>query len=156
MSPEVLSAIIAGVISLLISSFVAVWVQRKQLASDYDVALRTERLTEYRKLWHLTEPLGWYGNHEITPETAKKFLASYDHWYFENGSGLLLSDLSLDVFEELLLALDKYDGNPDEVRKIGTRLRSALTYDIGGRSLPLLRRRPHSNELAQKILKVQN
>jgi len=154
--PEVLSAIVAGIVSLLISSFVTVWIQRKKLASDYDVALRTERLTEYRKLWQLTEPLGWYGNYEITPELAKKLLTDFDHWYFENGSGLLLSDLSLDIFEEFLFALDTYKDNPDEIRKIGTRLRAALAYDIGGRSLPLLRRRPHNNELAQKILKATN
>jgi len=47
MAPEVLSAIIAGSISLVVSAMVAAWAQRRKLESDYDVALRTERLAEY-------------------------------------------------------------------------------------------------------------
>src|SRR6185436_18683282 len=101
MDPQVLSAIIAGSISFVVSSVVTAWTQRKKLESDYDVTLRTERLAEYRKLWQLTEPIGWYGKHEITSEMAKKLLTDLDHWYFENGGGLLLSDVSINIFEEL-------------------------------------------------------
>ena len=137
MDPEVLSAIIAGSVSLVVSSVVAAWTQRRKLESDYDAALRTERLTEYRKLWQLMEPIGWYGKHEITSETAEKLLADIDHWYFEGG-GLLLSDVSYQSFEELQRALDKYDGEPDHLRPVGSKLRTALAYDIGGRKRPLL------------------
>jgi len=42
MHPEVLSAIIAGSISLVVSSVVAAWAQRRKLESDYDATLRTE------------------------------------------------------------------------------------------------------------------
>jgi hypothetical protein len=146
MDPEVLSAIIAGSVSLVVSSVVAAWTQRKKLESDYDAALRAERLTEYRKLWQLMEPIGWYGKHEITPETAKKLLADLDHWYFEGG-GLLLSDISYQSFEELLRALDKYDGVPEHLRPVGSKLRTAAAYDIGGRKRPLLRPRIRQEEL---------
>jgi hypothetical protein len=108
---------------------------------------------EYRKLWQLTEPLGWYGNHEVTATTAKSLLSDLDRWHFENGGGLLLSDLSVDIFEELLLALDQAERSPDEMRSIATRLRSALAYDIGGRDLPLLRQRPQQRELDKRVLK---
>jgi hypothetical protein len=140
MDPEVLSAIIAGSISLVVSSVVAAWAQRRKLESDYDAALRVERLAEYRKLWQLMEPIGWYGKHEITAETAKKLLGDLDHWYFEGG-GLLLSDISYQSFEELLRALDKYDGLPEHLRPVGSKLRTSLAYDVGGRKRPLLR--PH-------------
>jgi hypothetical protein len=146
MNPEVLSAIIAGSVSLVVSSFVAAWTQRKKLESDYDAALRAERLTEYRKLWQLMEPIGWYGKHEITPDTAKKLLADLDHWYFEGG-GLLLSDISYQSFEELLRALDQYDGVPEHLRPVGSKLRTAVAYDIGGRKRPLLRPRIRQEEL---------
>ena len=139
--PEVLSAIIAGAVSLLISTVVAAWSQRKKLESDYDVTLRTERLIEYRKLWQTLEPIGWYGQHEITPVTAKKILDDLDHWYFENGGGLFLSDVSYDSFEELLRALSNYDGQLDALRSAGSKLRTSLVYDVGGRKRPLLR--PH-------------
>src|SRR5512147_44785 len=116
MDPQVLSAIIAGSISLVVSSIVAAWSQRKKLESDYDVALRAERLAEYRKLWQITEPIGWYGNHQITPKLVKKLLVDLDHWYFENGGGLLLSEVSYNSFVELLQKIDKYDGIPEHLR----------------------------------------
>ena len=146
MESPVLSAIVAGAVSLLISTVVAAWAQRRKLESDYDVALRTERLAEYRRLWQLMESIGWYGKHEITPETAEKLLADIDHWYFEGG-GLLLSDVSYQSFEELQRALDKYDGVPDHLRPIGSKLRTAMAYDIGGRKRPLLRPRIRQQEL---------
>jgi hypothetical protein len=146
MDAEVLSAIVAGSVSLVVSSVVAAWTQRRKLESDYDVALRAERLTEYRKLWQLMEPIGWYGKHEITSETAKKLLTDLDHWYFDGG-GLLLSDISYQSFEDLLRALDKYDGVPEHLRPVGSKLRTAVAYDIGGRKRPLLRPRIRQEEL---------
>jgi len=146
MDPEVLSAIVAGSVSLIVSSVVAAWAQRKKLESDYDAILRAERLTEYRKLWQLMEPISWYGKHEITSETVKKLLADMDHWYFEGG-GLLLSDISYQSFEDLLRALDKYDGVPEHLRPVGSKLRTSVAYDIGGRKRPLLRPRIRQQEL---------
>ena len=146
MDPQVLSAIIAGSISLVVSTVVAAWAQRKKLESDYDVALRKERIAEYRKLWQLMEPIGWYGKHEITSETAKKLLADIDHWYFDGG-GLFLSDITYQSFEELQRALDNYDGVPDHLRPAGSKLRTALAYDIGGRKRPLLKPRIRQQEL---------
>jgi hypothetical protein len=147
---QVLSAIIAGVVSLTISIPIAAWTLRQKLESDYDVALRTERLTEYRKLWQLTESIGWYGKHEITPKTAKKLLADIHQWYFENGGGLFLSDVSMNCFEELLQALDQQDVEPERLRKLGTKLRAALAYDVGGRKRPLLRPNIRKQELEKK------
>lgn len=138
MSTELLSAIIAASISLLVSALVAAWTQRKKLESDYDARLCGERLAEYRQLWQMMESIGWYGGHEITTESAKQLLRDLDHWYFENGSGLLLSDVSYKSLEELLRALYYYEGEPDQLRRIGSKLRTALTYDIGGRKRPLL------------------
>ena len=152
MDSEVLSALIAGTVALLVSSVVALWLQRKKLATDYDVTLRIERLAEYRRLWELTEPLGWYGGHEITPEIAQKLLKDLDHWYFQNGAGLLMSELSVSVFEHLLMSLAKSEDSPDTIRKIGTKLRAAMTFNIGGRNSPLLRRSPEKTELEPKVL----
>jgi len=152
MDPEVLSAVIAGSVSLLVSSVITAWAQRKKLESDYDVTLRTERLIEYRKLWQLTEPIGWYGKHEITSETAKKLLIDLDRWYFENGGGLLLSDVSVNIFEELLHALYQNNGDPDRIRRLGTKLRAALAYDVGGRRRPLLRRHVREQELEKVVV----
>lgn len=124
----------------------------KILESDYDVALRAERLTEYRKLWELTETLGWYGNHEITTKTAKKLLTDFDQWYFKYGAGILLAHDSVDAFEGLLLALHEYNGDEINIRQLGTKLRYALSFDIGGKNRPFLRRNPRKGELDQKVL----
>lgn len=152
MDSEVLSALIAAAVALLVSSVVALWLQRKKLASDYDVTLRIERLAEYRRLWELTEPLGWYGSHEITPEVARKLSNDLDHWYFQNGAGLLMSELSVSVFERLLYSLARFEHNADDIRRIGTKLRAAMAFDIGGRSSPLLRRAPAEAELEPEVL----
>jgi hypothetical protein len=140
MAPEVLSATIAGSVSLVVSKVVAAWAQRRKLELDYDVTLRAERFAEYRQLWQLMEPIDWYGKHEITAEKAKKLLADIDHWYFEGG-GLLLSDISYQSFEELQRARDQYDGVPYHLRPVGSKPRTSLAYDIGRRKGPLLRPR---------------
>lgn len=147
MSTELLSAIIAASISLLVSTLAIAWTQRRKLESDYDARLRAERLAEYRQLWQMMESIGWYGGHEITTESAKQLLRDLDHWYFENGSGLLLSDVSYESLEELLRALYTYEDTPDQLRRIGSKLRTALAYDIGGRKRPLLRPRIREEEL---------
>ena len=139
--PQILSVIIAGVISLAVSTLVAAWTQRTKLQSDYDSALRSERLAEYRKLWALTETLGWYGKQEISEKTVEKLLADFDHWYFENGSGLLI-------------ALNQFDGDVISIRKLGTKLRYTLAYDIGGRNAPLLERRSRSEILDHEVLRA--
>lgn len=147
MSTNLISAIIAASVSLLVSALVAAWTQRRKLESDYDAQLRSERLAEYRQLWQMMESIGWYGGHEITMESAKQLLRDLDHWYFENGSGLLLSDVSYKSLEELLRALYYYEDEPDQLRRIGSKLRTALAYDIGGRKRPLLRPRIGREEL---------
>ena len=152
MDPEVLSVIIAGSVSLVVSTVVAAWAQRRKLESDYDAALRAERLAEYRKLWQLMEPIGWYGERAAgTAETARKLLADLDHWYFEGG-GLLLSDVSYQSFEELLRALATYNALTKDLRPVGSKLRTSLAYDIGGRKRPLLRPRIRLEELERAEL----
>jgi hypothetical protein len=97
------------------------------------------------------EPIGWYGKHEITAETARKLLDSLDHWYFEGG-GLLLSDVSYLSFEELLRALATYNAHTEDLRPVGSKLRTSLAYDIGGRRRPLLRPRIRQEELERAEL----
>jgi len=96
--------------------------------------------------------LGWYGNHQISQKIAKKLLADFDRWYFENGSGLLMSNRSVNVYEELLLALEQFDGDVNSLRKLGTKLRYTLAYDVGGRNAPLLQRSSRKDNLAHEVL----
>jgi hypothetical protein len=152
LDPQISTAIVAGLVSLLVSVVVATWTQRKKLESDHDIALRTERLPEYRRLWALTEVLGWYGSHDVNAEVAKKLLEELDHWYFENGGGLLLSATSVDLFEKLLLTLHKYDGDNDGLRQLGSSLRYALSFDVGGKNRPMLKGQPRKGELEPEVL----
>lgn len=150
LDPSIVVAIIAGAISvatLLFNTLISVPMQRKKFVLDYDVTLRADRLTEYRKLWKSTEPIGRYGDHEITQQTAQELLTALSQWYFENGAGLFLSVRSLSKFEKLLSALRDYDGRSDKIHDLGTELRAALAYDIGGRNLPALWRHISRNEL---------
>lgn len=63
-----------------------------------------------------------------------------------------MSDISVDIFEEVLLALHRYNGDVDSIRKLGTRLRYTLAYDIGGRNRLLLWRQTRKEDLDQKVL----
>ena len=74
MDPEVLSAIIAGSISLVVSTAAAAWAPRRKLESECDAALRAERLSDYRMLRRHMEPIRWYGQHEITAERPRNCL----------------------------------------------------------------------------------
>lgn len=150
MDSSIWVALIAGTVSLLVSSVVSFWMQRKKLESDYDIALRQERIVEYRKLWQLTEPLGWYGKHELTPEVVQKLRVDIDHWYFEDGSGILLSEGSHSVFEELLKTLHDNRSQPKQLRLLGTKLRVALSSDVLGRRAPSL-----GSDLSKELLKWQ-
>ena len=130
MNPQIVSAIITGLISIPVGAFVGAWIQRKKLASDIEIALRADRLSEYRKLWSLTETLGWYGNNELTSEKVNTLLANLDHWYYDNGAGILLSEVSISEFEKLLFVLHNFDGRTEQVKKQGTRLRAALVLPL--------------------------
>ena len=127
----------------LVSAYLATqWKARKDLEADYDRDLRGTRITAYRELWKLLEPLAKYAPPgPITPELATSLMVDLRHWYFFTG-GLFLSTRSRDAYfalqDALAAALGPHPTNAWEataalLRKRGSTLRSATAADVGTR-----------------------
>jgi hypothetical protein len=141
MNPTVLAALIAGVVSLVVSSATAYWLQRRKTALDYDMQLQAARLADYRSLWELTRLTSHYRQEPISKESAQALFLRLNEWYYEGGRGLLLSASSLIRLEAFMNALSKNSPDQEKLSELGTRLRTALTQDIGGIYEPLTSRR---------------
>jgi hypothetical protein len=123
---------------------------RAELESKYDAALRDLRLGVYPDLWHALEPLAKYsrdppgllGRDEITGLSV-----ALRKWYFEKG-GLYLSAETREAYFDLQDGLTVVVGSPrwtaaegeevdeytfEALRRLGSWLRTSLTYDVGTR-----------------------
>ena len=127
------------------------WRIRKELEAQYDKELRTERLKHYTELWSLTERLAKYSRPApVTIAVLRLLSAELRDWYFKKG-GLFMSQRTRDAYFALQDALketigasvrnDDYQLQEAEfegIRKMGSRLRTAMTADVGSRKEPLL------------------
>lgn len=127
----------------LVSAYLATqWKARRDLEADYDRDLRGTRITAYRELWKLLEPLAKYAAPgPITPELAASLAVDLRHWYFSTG-GLFLSTPSRDAYfgvqDALAAAIGPHPANAWEataslLRKRGSTLRSTTAADVGTR-----------------------
>ena len=128
------------------------WKIRKELIAQYDKDLRTERIRVYLELWGLTEPLATYSPPgTITTQTIESLSRDLRHWYFASG-GLFLSENARDAYfalQKLILATAKEHAKLNEMelpipaqeslRKVSSRLRTAMTTDIGSRVKPAIK-----------------
>ena len=151
---------IVAVIGLVGSAAGAIWAayvgtRRRVLAElegRYDADLRSLRLAAYPRLWAALEPLAKYARERPgrpTRDEIAKLAAGLRGWYFKDG-GLYLSAEAREAYFFLQDALTTVVMSPrwaaagtpsDEIdpetfealRKIGSWLRTALTYDVGTR-----------------------
>jgi hypothetical protein len=134
---------LAGVLATAVgTAFITLRKIRRELETQYDLTLRSERLAAYRQLWRLLEPLAKYMRPAPLTDKALETLAGkLRHWYFHTG-GIFLSSSSRDAYFALLdeLSLRRAHGNGghDEVplevfqrlRKKGSSLRTAMASDV--------------------------
>lgn len=125
---------------------------RRELETQYDLTLRSERLAAYRQLWRLLEPLAKYMRPAPVTDKALETLAgNLRRWYFHTG-GIFLSTSSREAYfallDELSLRRALSNGGHDEVplevfqrlRTKGSRLRTALAADVQTRRASALAR----------------
>lgn len=144
-----LAAGLSGVAGLLASYFGIRWQIRKDLEAKYDASLRELRLKAYGPLWALTKPLALFARRTYPTQSQLETLAvSLRDWYFHTG-GLFLSEGARDAYFRLQRALralvsssrwrdeglQEIDSDTFEyLRRIGSRLRTMLTLDVGTRN----------------------
>jgi hypothetical protein len=114
------------------------------LAHDYDLALRSNRVEVYPALWKLTEALPRYGKeHAAAVSDLLELIESLRAWYFETG-GLFLSTDSRDAYFAFQDDLSRTtrgrdardaltDDEREQLRSSGSALRTALAADIRSR-----------------------
>jgi hypothetical protein len=165
-----LVALIAGLVSGAVTSVITYFATaakiRLELTIEYDKELRKERLDAYLKLWPKLKPLARYSppspvSHQLVKDTSEDMR----DWYFDTG-GVYLSRESRGHYFKLKGTMQeiidhppipKKDGSlPDESVKTlhseATRLRTALSDDVGTRQEPFLRSpwfRRHQNSSAK-------
>jgi hypothetical protein len=151
---QALIAVVSGSLSAVVSAIVtylSISVQvRKDLEAKYDLDLRAQRITVYKELWRLLEPLAKYARPDpFTPLGARELSKELRRWYFGTG-GLFMSEGTRDAYFELQNGLRTFaedQHRPVEqalgeteftlLRDKGSTLRTRVTQDIGTRRAPI-------------------
>jgi hypothetical protein len=102
---KVITAVVSGSLSAVVSTIVtylSISVRvRKDLEAKYDLDLQGQRITVYKELWRLLEPLAKYARPgPFTPAGARELSKEFRRWYFETG-GLFMSEETRDAYFEL-------------------------------------------------------
>jgi hypothetical protein len=145
------SAVVSAVAVGLVTFLATRWKVSRDFELEVDRTLRTDRITVYRKLWAITEPLAFYGRDgDLTYRDLRDLTVALRGWYFTEG-GILLSRTAYKRYMALqnqlraILETDRARKHPGRaadwksefalVQARGSDLRSALAGDIGGRLL---------------------
>jgi hypothetical protein len=145
-----MSVVIVGAAASIVTALIAAYLGHRrrvlaELEGQYDADLRTLRLTAYRELWKLLEPLATYAREPAglparsALEALSKDLRS---WYFKVG-GIYLSAEAREAYFRFQGSLWRVATSPREgdlgeedferLRELGSWLRTVLTYDVGTR-----------------------
>lgn len=152
LSDTTTTAIISAATAVLgvgASYFGLQWRIRKDLEAKYDASLRDLRLASYKRLWSHLKPLALFARSGYpTRSDLLAFAESLRDWYFDEG-GLYMSKKARDAYFRLQRALrrlqasDRWESEPtstldkdsfEHLRRIGSRLRTLLTLDVGTRN----------------------
>jgi hypothetical protein len=134
LSTAIASAVLAGVATYFTT--------RRDLQLKFDESLRDLRIGAYKELWEDLEDLAKYGRPDsLSKSEAQRLRDTLRTWYFHTGGLVLSSETRQDYFT-LLDGLEiVISGTTDEVgreddeylRVLGSRLRTAMTRDVGTR-----------------------
>ena len=120
-----------------------------ELEGQYDADLRNLRLTAYRELWRLLEPLALYAREPPgypTRDALETLAKALRDWYFKTG-GIYLSAESREAYFRFQKSLWSVVASPrwedadgeiakpdfDRLQQLSSWLRTVLTYDVGTR-----------------------
>jgi hypothetical protein len=135
-------AVVTAVASAVLGAVVAYLTSRRDLQLKFDASLRELRIGAYKELWKGLAPLAKYGRAEPLARSDAELLRNeLRGWYFETG-GIFLSTQTrqdyftlLDALENVIAGREDILGDEDDefLRVLGSRLRTAMTRDVGTR-----------------------
>ncbi len=151
LSVSLVTALVGAVLAS-IGTYVAA---RRDLQLKFDDSLRDLRITRYEQLWKELKPLAKYGRPTaLSHEQIADLIAAVTTWYFDTGGLVLSSEAREDYFAlqdglEFALARppDELNADDDEfLRVLASRLRTAMTRDVGTRRTFIFRGDPEREE----------
>lgn len=135
-------AIVVAVVSAVLGGIGTYFAARRDLQLKFDASLRDLRIEAYKALWKELELLAKYGRPDLLSKSeAQQLRGTLRTWYFQTG-GLVLSTQTrqdyfalLDGLEIVIAGSDNILGEEDDefLRVLGSRLRTAMTRDVGTR-----------------------
>lgn len=167
MSTEVTVAVVAGTLTLLGGSVLALLNSAISRRSGIDDELRAKRLEVYPRLWALTGTFSRWPEQTVTREVLADLHERLRGWYYTEG-GLYLTERARARYGELqqlvgtvlakpsapsdVLSDDRYA----DVRETASALRTALTDDLDTRRrMSRAQRRQHDRWHAEQAVLAQ-
>jgi hypothetical protein len=153
---EIVAAVLAlfgTLVTVTVTAYVTAAKVRRDLESEYDISLRTDRLAAYRELWKSLQPLAKYARPgPVTYRQVGSLIGELRAWYFQTG-GIFLSygarDSYFELMDELRDVLATAPPDPSEelepvafeaLRELGSDLRTAMVEDVQTRRTSALAR----------------
>jgi hypothetical protein len=148
-------SLVTALVGAVLASIGTYLAARRDLQLKFDDSLRDLRITRYEELWKTLRPLAKYGRSTaLSHKQTSDLIAALSTWYFDTGGLVLSSDAREDYFAlqdglELALARPERELTADEdefLRVLGSRLRTAMTRDVGTRRTFVFRGDPERDE----------
>jgi len=153
------ASIVTAVVAAVLGGAATYFTARRDLQLKFDASLRDLRIDAYKELWKELEKLAKYGRPDpLSKAEAQQLRGNLRTWYFHTG-GLVLSTQTrqdyftlLDGLEVVITGSDNILGDEDDefLRLLGSRLRTAMTRDVGTRRTGVDRRYLSSGCSARK------
>jgi hypothetical protein len=148
-------SIITAVVTAVLAVAGTYLTTRRDLQLKFDESLRDLRVGAYKELWQHLGQLAKYGRPEaLSKSQAQTLRDSLRTWYFHTG-GLVLSSSTRQDYFTMLDGLELVIGRPENIisdqddeflRILGSRLRTAMTRDVGTRRTFIFRGDPEREE----------
>jgi hypothetical protein len=136
-------ALLGTLVTVAVTAYVTAAKVRRDLESEYDIRLRTDRLAAYRELWRSLQPLAKYARPTpVTNSVLRHLIGDLRAWYFQDG-GIFLSNHARDAYfalmDELRDELARAQSDPaveldfvafETLRELGSDLRTAMVEDV--------------------------
>jgi len=146
-------ALLGTLVTVAVTAYVTAAKVRRDLESEYDISLRTDRLAAYRELWRSLQPLAKYARPApVTYRAVGRLIGQLRAWYFQDG-GIYLSYHARDAYFALMdelralvasapsdLALELDFEAFETLRELGSDLRTAMVDDVQTRRGSVLAR----------------